>query len=56
MTIPSFRALKSDLQILINDKNMNPFAAAAWISHIFATIHPFEVSIYTHTKPYHPLI
>lgn len=22
---------------------MDPFAAAAWISHVFVTIHPFEV-------------
>ena len=34
----------------MNDKNMDPFAAAAWISHVFITIHPFEAPIYTHAK------
>ena len=50
MTMLLFHVLISDQQILINDKNMDPFAAAAWISHVFVTIHPFEVPIYPHTK------
>ncbi|KAF9479200.1 hypothetical protein BDN70DRAFT_932772 [Pholiota conissans] len=29
---------------LVQNSNMDPFAAAAWISHIFITIHPFEAS------------
>ena len=24
-------------------QDVDPFAAAAWISHVFVTIHPFEV-------------
>ncbi|KAL0581543.1 hypothetical protein V5O48_000472 [Marasmius crinis-equi] len=28
---------------LVNAADMDPFAAAAWISHVFLAIHPFEV-------------
>ena len=56
MTMLLFHVLISDQQILINDKNMDPFAAAAWISHVFVTIHPFEVPIYPHAEPHPPLI
>ncbi|EPQ50325.1 hypothetical protein GLOTRDRAFT_50734, partial [Gloeophyllum trabeum ATCC 11539] len=27
---------------LLAQPDMDPFAAAAWISHVFVTIHPFE--------------
>lgn len=28
----------------VQNGNTDPFAAAAWISHVFVSIHPFEVS------------
>lgn len=31
-------------QELLQKEDMDPFAASAWISHVFVTVHPFEVS------------
>lgn len=40
--LPFDRCSHPTWQQLIQQADMDPFAAAAWISHVFVTIHPFE--------------